>query len=191
MASRRLSSVMSSSLVKPTAFLVMSHLSLLSQHSKSCMVMSCPDSCTAPEYAFHLVTKYDQFSVVPPEVISGHLIGAGFAFTAPAQQKQTCKIMQDSCKIVQESCMQDLHGTCTRYVPFLARFLHYLARSCTYLARNGARFCKRCCKNNYLQVWSFLHIFLQDLARIVQDCARIMQEKGHITCTCQASLILA
>ena len=104
-----------------------------------------------------------------------------------SQQKRTCKIMQDSCKIVQESCMQDLHGTCTRYVPFLARFLHYLARSCTYLARNGARFCKKCCKNNYLQVWSFLHIFLQDLARIVQDCARIMQEKGHIACTCQAS----
>ena len=25
-----------------------------------------------------------------------------------------------SCKIVQESCMQDLLGTCTRYVPFLA-----------------------------------------------------------------------
>ena len=98
------------------------------------------------------------------------------------QQKRTCKIMQ-------ESCMQDLHGTCTRYVPFLARFLHNLARSCTYFARNGARFCKGCCKNNnYLQVWSFLHHFLQDLARYVQDCARIVQEKGHITCTFHASL---
>ena len=83
-----------------------------------------------------------------------------------------------SCKIVQESCVQDLLGMCTRYVPFLAQ-------SCTYLARNGARFCKRCCKNNYLQVWSFLHILLQEL---VQDCARIVQEKGHIGCTCQASL---
>ena len=110
------------------------------------------------------------------------------------QQKRTCKIMQDSCKIVQESCMHDLHGTCTRYVPFLARFLHYLARSCTYLARNGARFCKRCCKNNYLQVWSFLHHFLQDMCKILQDSARsckIVQEsckKRDIACTCHASL---
>ena len=74
---------MSSSLVGPTAFLVMSRLNLLSQHSKSCMVTSRPDSCTAPEYAFHLVKKYDQFSVVPSEVISGRLIGAGFTFAAP------------------------------------------------------------------------------------------------------------
>ena len=111
-----------------------------------------------------------------------------FGVRVITQQKRTCKIMQDSCTIVQESCMQDLHGTCTRYVPFLARFLHYLARSCTYLARNGARFCKRCCKNNYLQVWSFLHHFLQDMCKILQDSARIVQEKGHIACTCHASL---
>ena len=89
---------------------------------------------------------------------------------------------------MQESCMQDLHGTCTRYVPFLARFLHYLARSYTYLARNGARFCKRCCKNNYLQIWSFLHHFLLDVCKILHDSARIVQEKGHIACTCHASL---
>ena len=99
------------------------------------------------------------------------------------QQKQTCKIMQDCTRILQESCIQDLLGTCTRY---MSLFLHVSctipARSCTYLARNGARFCKSCCKNNYLH---FLHIFLQEL---VQDCARIVQEKGHIACTCQASL---
>ena len=35
-----------------------------------------------------------------------------------------------------ESCMQDLHGTCTRYVPFLARFLHNLAHILQDLAKN-------------------------------------------------------
>ena len=39
----------------------------------------------------------------------------------------------------------------------------------------------RSCKNNYLQVCTFF-------ARSCKDCARIMQEKGHIACTCQASL---
>ena len=86
-----------------------------------------------------------------------------------------------SCKIVQESCMQDLLGTCTRYVPFLARFLHNLA---PILAKNCANLqvlnysCSISCK--------ILHHFLQD--NNVQDCARIVQEKGHIACTCQASL---
>ena len=115
------------------------------------------------------------------------VLGETAAWCNPAKTN-----LQDHARFLQdcatESCMQDLHGTCTRYVPFLARFLHYLARSCTYLARNGARFCKRCCKNNYLQVWSFLHHFLQDMCKILHDSARIVQEKGHIACTCHASL---
>ena len=78
-----------------------------------------------------------------------------------SQQKRTCKIMQDSCKIVQES---DLHGTCTRYVPF--------ARSCTYLARIGARFCKRCCKNNYGVSCTFFCKILQELCKIVQESCK-------------------
>ena len=67
---------------------------------------------------------------------------------------RSCKIVQESCK----NCMQDLHVIC----PFSCTIL---AQSCTYLARNGARFCKSCCKNNYLH---FLHIFckiLQELCK--------------------------
>ena len=44
--------------------------------------MSRPVRWTAWEYAFHLVTKYDHPSVVPPCAISGRLTGAGFALTA-------------------------------------------------------------------------------------------------------------
>ena len=76
-----------------------------------------------------------------------------------------------SCKIVQESCMQDLLGTCTR-CPFSCTIL---AQSCTYLARNGARFCKKCCKNNYLE---FLAHFLQDLARIGARLCKNRARKG-------------
>ena len=70
----------------------------------------------------------------------------------------------------------------------LARILHarralhnlapILARSCKKCARNAGNYsCSNSCK--------ILHHFLQ---ANVQDCARIMQEKGHIACTCQASL---
>ena len=44
--------------------------------------MSWAASWTAPEYARHLVVKYDQFSVVPPEEISGLFTGAGLALVA-------------------------------------------------------------------------------------------------------------
>ena len=98
------------------------------------------------------------------------------------QQKRTCKIMQESCKNL--ACK-----TCLARARDMSLFLHVsctiLAQSCTYLARNGARFCKSCCKNNYLH---FLHIFCKILQELVHDCARIVQEKGHIECTCQASL---
>ena len=53
-----------------------------------------------------------------------------------------------------------------------------LAQSCTYLARNGARFCKNCCKNNYLH---FLHIFCNILQELVQDCARKGTYRVHVT----------
>ena len=96
----------------------------------------------------------------------------------PTQQKRTCKIMQDCARILHARLAWHVHVIC----PFSCTIL---AQSCTYLARNGARFCKRCCKNNYLQVCTFFCKILQEL---VQDCARIVQEKGHIACTCQASL---
>ena len=74
-----------------------------------------------------------------------------------------------SCKIVQESCMQDLLGTCTRYVPFLARFLHNLA---PILARS----CKKMCKlaGNYSCSISckILRHFLQDMCKIVQESCK-------------------
>ena len=94
------------------------------------------------------------------------------------QQKRTCKITQDCARILHARLARHVHAIC----PFSCTIL---AQSCTYLARNGARFCKRCCKNNYLQVCT---LFCKILQELVQDCARIVQEKGHITCTCQASL---
>ena len=94
-----------------------------------------------------------------------------------------------SCKIVQEFCKNLECKTCLARARDMSLFLRVsctiLAQSCTYLARNGARFCKSCCKNNYLH---FLHIFCKILQELVQDCARIVQEKGHIACMCQASL---
>ena len=60
-----------------------------------------------------------------------------------------------SCKI----CARILHARLAWHVHAICPFsCKILAQSCTYLARNGARFCKSCCKNNYLH-------FLQDLAR--------------------------
>ena len=50
----------------------------------------------------------------------------------------------------------------------LSLFLH---DSCTYLARNGERFCKSCCKNNYLH---FLHIFCKIMA--CKNWCKIVQE---------------
>ena len=103
-----------------------------------------------------------------------------FACTAPIQScgglYPAKTNLQDHARILQESCMQVLLGTCTRYVPFLARFLHNLAHILQEM-RNGARFCKSCCKNIYL------HIFCKILQELVQDCASIVQEKGHIACT--------
>ena len=91
------------------------------------------------------------------------ILHARLAWHVHAICPSSCTILHDSCTI--------LHDSCT-----------------TILARNGARFCKRCCKNNYLQVWSFLHFFWQDLARIGARLCKIVHEKGHIACTCQASL---
>ena len=87
-----------------------------------------------------------------------------------------------SCTILALSCKNLACKTCMAHARDMSLFLH---DSCTILqdlAHISQEMCKRCCKNNYLQVWSFLHHFLQE---ILQDSARIVQE---IACTCHASL---
>ena len=96
-----------------------------------------------------------------------------------------------SCKIVQESCMQDLLGTCTRYVPFLARFLHnlapILARSCKKICKLAGNFycsisctisckiCARLCKNHTRKGTYRVHVpsksCMQDSCTILHDLA--------------------
>ena len=90
-----------------------------------------------------------------------------------------------SCKIVQESCMQDLLARARD----MSLFLH---DSCTILHQFLQDLPKKMCKTPNLQVIilaaslaPFLARYVQDLARYVQDCART---KGHIACTCHASL---
>ena len=86
------------------------------------------------------------------------------------QQKRTCKIMQDCARMILHARLSwHVHAIC----PFSCTIL---AQSCTYLARNGARFCKRCCKNNYL---GFLHInFFARLARIGARLCKNRARKG-------------
>ena len=79
--------------------------------------------------------------------------------------------------------MQDLLATCTQYVPFLARFLHNLAHILQEMVQDFARDAARIITCKFAQFFARSH-----LQELVQDCARIVQEKGHITCTCQASL---
>ena len=66
----------------------------------------------------------------------------------------------------------------------LARFLHILARFVQEMVQDFARDAARIitCK------FGVSCTFLQDLARIGARLCKIVQEKGHITCTCQASL---
>ena len=83
--------------------------------------------------------------------------------------------LQDRARILHARLAWHVHAICPFSCTILAQSCTYLARSCTYLARNGARFCKRCCKNNYR---SFLHIFLQDLARIGARLCENRSRKG-------------
>ena len=105
-----------------------------------------------------------------------------------------------SCKVVQESCMQDLLGTCMRYVPFLARFLHdsctilhkemvqdfarVAARiitciSCTFFARSCKNWCKivqELCKKGTYRVHVPCKSCMQD-ARFLQDSCTILHDR--------------
>ena len=49
------------------------------------------------------------------------------------------------------------------------------------LAKHSSYSCSISCK--------ILHHFLQDMCKILQDSARIVQEKGHIACTCHARFL--
>ena len=76
------------------------------------------------------------------------------------QQKRTCKIRH--ARFLQESCMQDLLGTCTGYVPFLARFLHNLAHILQDMVQDfAARVAARI----------ITCISCKILQELVQDCA--------------------
>ena len=63
--------------------------------------------------------------------------------------------------------MQDLLGTCTRYVPFLARFLHNLAHILQEMVQDFARDAAR------IITCKFAH-FLQDFAG--KNLCKIVQE---------------
>ena len=107
---------------------------------------------------------YQHCSDVNIDYLYGNILGEMLLKHADTQQKRMCKIMQDCA----QSCIQDLLGTCTR-CPFSCMIL---AQSCTYLARNGARFCKRCCKNNYLQVCTFFARSCKNWRKIVQESCK-------------------
>ena len=115
-----------------------------------------------------------------------------------------------SCKIVQESCMQDLLGTCTRYVPFLARFLHNLAHilqdmvqdfardaariiTCKF-AHFFARSCKNWCKNRARKGTYRVHVpsksCMQDSCTILHDLASsfLLGCNNHKATICQSYL---
>ena len=80
----------------------------------------------------------------------------------PTQEKRTCKIMQEFCKNL--ACK-----SCLAHARDMSLYLHNLAQE---MVQDFARV--NCCKNNYLH---FLHIFCKILQELVQDCARIVQEK--------------
>ena len=109
--------------------------------------------------------------------------------------------LQDHARILQESCMQDLLGTCTRYVPFLAQsctILHQflqdlakkvqetpnlqviilaasLAKSCTISCTNRTRMCKnraRLCKKRDIKCARAKQVLH---ARFLQDSCMILQ----------------
>ena len=96
--------------------------------------------------------------------------------------------------------MQDLLGTCTRYVPFLARFLHnlapILARSCEKNVQNlqviilAAFLAKSCtmskiveesCKKRDISRARAKQVLQQDSCTILHDLASSFLLGNHIT----------
>ena len=95
--------------------------------------------------------------------------------------------MQDCARILHARLAWNVHAIC----PFSCTIL---AQSCTYIlqemvqdfARDNARIIT--CKFGVFFLLILAHFFGKILQELMQDCARIVQEKGHIACTCQASL---
>ena len=83
----------------------------------------------------------------------------------PPSKNELARSCKNLARILHARLAWHMHAIC----PFSCMIL---APSCTYLARNGARFCKSCCKKH------FLHTFCKILQELVQNCARIVQEKG-------------
>ena len=83
------------------------------------------------------------------------------------------------------SCKNLACKTCLARARDMSLFLH---DSCTILHTSCKKWCKILQEMLQEKLPASLHIFCKILQELVQDCARIMQEKGHITCTCQASL---
>ena len=88
--------------------------------------------------------------------------------TSPSKNElaRSCKIMQDCARILHARLAWHVHVIC----PFSCTIL---AQSCTYLARNGARDAVRIITCKFGVSCTFF-------AELVQDCARTVQEKGHI-----------
>ena len=88
--------------------------------------------------------------------------------------------LQDHARILHARLAWHVHAIC----PFSCTILHnppILARSCKKSANlKGNYSCSISCK--------ILHHFLQESCKIVQESCKFVQEKGHIACTCQASL---
>ena len=98
---------------------------------------------------------------------------------ASAQQKRTCKIVQESCKNL--ACK-----TCLARARDMSLFLH---DSCTILHQFLQDLVKKCARNAFLQqLLQNLAPFLARYVRLCKNRARNVQEKGHVACTCQASL---
>ena len=105
----------------------------------------------------------------------GEIFSSQVMYCHSLRSGQYCHPRTDPAKMNMQDCARILHARLAWHVHRTCPFsCTILAQSCTYLARNGARFCKRCCKNNYLQVCTFFCKILQEL---VQDCARIVEER--------------
>ena len=104
-----------------------------------------------------------------PDIANQYLqcIQCGFyEYLIQPSKNELPRLCKNLARILHARLAWHVHAMC----PFSCTIL---AQACTYLARNGARFCKSCCKNNYLH---FLHIF----ARSCKNWCKIVQESCKI-----------
>ena len=82
------------------------------------------------------------------------------------------------------SCKNLACKTCLARARDMSLFLHNLAQSCT----NSCKICKKSARNSKLTGNYSCSISCKILHHFLQESCKIVQEKGHIACTCQASL---